>query len=386
MTDAPVSSEAAQPPGSARSPELDGVRGLAVLMVLVWHYVPGQIRPEPDSGLRHLATALSLTWSGVDLFFVLSGFLVGGIVLDHRSSANLLKTFYIRRICRIVPLYYAVVLGFVLVDLLDLQWRSIACRRLFENPIPFWSYFPFLQNFFMATAGFGSIWLGMTWTIAVEEQFYLLLPLSLRRMRREVIPFAGAVVIAAAPIFRVVLTEWVGPNAVYTLIPCKADSLMAGVLAAWIMRSGALKAFLSRHTAALGAILAVLGIGAVLLTIKGGNSSGQGMFGALLNSWLAALFSTLILFTLLSPGSLIARFLRFPGLAGVGTLSYGIYLFHQPIVATLHAILFKRPPQMTKLPEVGVTALAAALTFAFAYAAHLWIERPILRYGHSFRY
>src|SRR5689334_4309131 len=94
-----------------RVPELDGVRGLAILSVLVWHYVYCQVQPQPRSITAYGMTLLSLTWAGVDLFFVLSGFLIGGILLDNKAAPNYYKAFYVRRIFRIFPLYYLVLAG-----------------------------------------------------------------------------------------------------------------------------------------------------------------------------------------------------------------------------------------------------------------------------------
>src|SRR5207249_8008489 len=87
-----------------RVPELDGLRGCAILMVVFWHYV------EPGNIPRYVSAFGRLTWSGVDLFFVLSGFLIGGILLDARSSSNFFQVFYTRRFFRIVPIYAAVLL------------------------------------------------------------------------------------------------------------------------------------------------------------------------------------------------------------------------------------------------------------------------------------
>src|SRR5262245_13203211 len=90
----------------ARISELDGLRGLAILLVLLWHYAVGPVIVHQSTLANFLIVrSLNLAWSGVDLFFVLSGFLIGGILLDHRDTTHYFRTFYIRRICRIVPLY-----------------------------------------------------------------------------------------------------------------------------------------------------------------------------------------------------------------------------------------------------------------------------------------
>lgn len=91
---------------SKRIPQLDGLRGIAILLILIWHYVVCQVSYFPNLFCVQVIQALNFTWSGVDLFFVLSGFLIGGILLDHRKADNYFQVFYIRRICRIFPLYF----------------------------------------------------------------------------------------------------------------------------------------------------------------------------------------------------------------------------------------------------------------------------------------
>ena len=98
--------------GSSRTPELDGIRGIAILLVLIWHYPINQIRGEHGSVFHLVQQSLGWTWSGVDLFFVLSGFLIGGTLLDNRRASNYFQVFYIRRACRIVPLYFLLLLAF----------------------------------------------------------------------------------------------------------------------------------------------------------------------------------------------------------------------------------------------------------------------------------
>ena len=97
---------------AARIPELDGIRAIAILMVLVWHYFSSQVSSEPGTLIASLIGLAKMSWSGVDLFFILSGFLIGGILIDNRGSSGVLKTFYVRRACRILPLYLVAVLTF----------------------------------------------------------------------------------------------------------------------------------------------------------------------------------------------------------------------------------------------------------------------------------
>ena len=94
---------------SQRIIELDGLRGIGILMVVIYHYFVVHLAGR-TSIIEYIASAFFLTWTGVDLFFVLSGFLIGSILMDHKESPNYFRTFYIRRICRIFPLYYTWIL------------------------------------------------------------------------------------------------------------------------------------------------------------------------------------------------------------------------------------------------------------------------------------
>ena len=156
-----------------RCAQLDGVRGVALAMVLVWHCFCCQVDAESPVIVGSVSRAFSLGWSGVDLFFVLSGFLIAGILLDHQKTSNYFRVFYLRRTCRIFPLYFLLLGAFVCLYRTPLA-ASDSFRWLFENPHPIRSYATFTQNIFMATRGsFGPHWLGITWSLAVEEQLTL---------------------------------------------------------------------------------------------------------------------------------------------------------------------------------------------------------------------
>src|SRR5262249_39067117 len=149
---------------------------------------------------------------GVDLFFVLSGFLLGGILLEHRESQEYFKTFYVRRACRILPVYYLLVIAFAMVSPLFNGTRNDGFIHLFNNPMPLWSYFTFTQNFaMMSVSDFGAPALSATWSLAVEEQFYLFLPLMIRFVPRGALPGALLLLIVAAPICRGLLWSDAAP-------------------------------------------------------------------------------------------------------------------------------------------------------------------------------
>ena len=156
-----------------RIPVLDGIRGIAILQVLIWHY-SGALHPKLGSAASYGLRLLYLTWSGVDLFFVLSGFLIGGILLDHRGSANYFEVFYVRRFWRIIPIYIVMLLiGHVLSGLGHLDPDRTG------NLIALSWYATFTQNVWMSIHSSWSLWLAQTWSLAIEEQFYVLLPVTI---------------------------------------------------------------------------------------------------------------------------------------------------------------------------------------------------------------
>src|ERR1700687_2454964 len=215
---------------SRRIPELDGLRGLAILLVLFYHYIESSpVLPG------FLSVAGRLTWSGVDLFFVLSGFLIGGILLNARESPNYFKAFYVRRAYRILPIYAATLAAFWLIralshvdysDNVSLQW-------LFSRAFPWYFYATLTQNISMSYYGaLGPAWLGATWSLAVEEQFYLTLPFLIKYVKPRRLRYLLGIVILFAPVFRTLLRLFVthGEVGTYVLMPSRADALMLGVL------------------------------------------------------------------------------------------------------------------------------------------------------------
>src|ERR687885_1751207 len=237
-----------------RYPELDGLRGVAILMVVAYHY--------------DLAPFLS----GVDLFFVLSGFLLGGILLDKEETPNYFKAFYARRFCRILPLYFLCLLVFLILLPVTLGWLSgDSFEMLLGDPLPLWSYFTFTHNFAMTQlGGWGTLWLGHTWSLAVEEQFYLVLPFLIRSFSRKKLPYLLVGLILSAPLLRAFLYN-VHPHgdlASYVLTPCRADSLLLGVLCAYVIRDERFLNLLRTYTRVLYGVLAVLAAGGALMMLS----------------------------------------------------------------------------------------------------------------------
>jgi peptidoglycan/LPS O-acetylase OafA/YrhL len=362
-----------------RISQLDGVRGLACIFVLVHHYTTATLPQELPWSLGSLRLLLQpFLESGVDLFFVLSGFLIVGILLDHRGSQNYFPTFYIRRVCRIFPVYYALLAAFIALQFLA---ANPAMSWPFGNPAPLWTYATFTQNFpFSWNDDPGAYFMGITWSLAVEEQFYLLFPLVVFALPRRALPVVVLAAIAVAPIVRLIIRQRLGGYAEYMLLPCRMDTLMMGALVALAVRDVRIVAFVKRNLPILYGILIAM---AVALQI---HSLGHLPMGTLRYSVIAATYGLLILVVVLDSGSRLSRFFNARLLTGCGLISYAVYMFHQGVSGMMHGAILGGAPSIMSWPAVGVTAASAMITIALAMLSYRYLERPIRNYGKRFIY
>jgi len=141
-----------------------------------WHCIAPRLDLSLDWSLQ-LMKGMNLAWTGVDLFFVLSGFLIGGILLDQGRANNFFQVFYVRRALRILPPYFLLLLSYLVTKMWLAPTKPSEAAGLLVPSPPLWIYGTFLQNFYFAgTGASGTPWLSATWSLAVEEQFYLCLP------------------------------------------------------------------------------------------------------------------------------------------------------------------------------------------------------------------
>jgi peptidoglycan/LPS O-acetylase OafA/YrhL len=373
-----------------RIPELDGIRGIAIGMVVVYHYFLLILVTTPGSTLAYVQAAGRLAWTGVDLFFVLSGFLIGGILIDARESSNYFKVFYTRRFFRILPIY---VVWFCCVQLtiLAVQHGFVTeLSGLLKDRLPPFSYLLFLHNFWMAARNtLGGVSAGGTWSLAIEEQFYLTIPLFIRFVdvkRKPGVILAG---ILAAPIFRilcfVLLPQLILAPAV--LMPCRADALLFGVLGAILWRDERWKARLEMSPRYLRLLLVILIAGAGFLTIHSKGSAGRLWMLSIGHTWIAALYLCFLLCAITQQGSALSDCLRWKWLMGLGTIAYGVYLFHIQIrFAVLQLIWSPNSTKIGNAAEFGVSIVAILFTLLLCRLSYVYFEKPLLRIGHGFRY
>ncbi|OGT66675.1 MAG: hypothetical protein A2993_03995 [Gammaproteobacteria bacterium RIFCSPLOWO2_01_FULL_47_190] len=353
--------------------ELDGIRGVAIALVLIWHYFATQLWVQDGTLLYYFRYMSALTWSGVDLFFVLSGFLIGGILLDQRGRSHYFSTFFIRRICRIFPLYFMVLLLFVILS----KIVPSGLRWLFNDPYPLWTYVTFTQNYLMGGGGFGSDWLGVTWSLAIEEQFYLVLPFLVFYIRGKWFIPILVIMIIGSPVARY-LVDGMG-SYIYTF--CRADSLMSGVLLAWLVRRNGFLEFTQKYCHLVITTFFILLLIIAYLTFLVTQT------GDVINHFVFAIFYVVfILLATIYQGAPQAGILRNSFLCWLGSRSYGIYLLHQGISATVHAMNGNYPPRISNYGEAFITLSALLITLVLAELSFRYYESPLIKLGHKLRY
>ncbi|MGO9863113.1 MAG: acyltransferase family protein [Terriglobales bacterium] len=371
----------AVPNWSGRIPALDGLRGIAILLVLLCHSV---FETHTNSKfLNNIVAAGQLTWSGVDLFFVLSGFLIGGILLDARESPRYFQTFYVRRAYRILPLYF-IVTALFLVRHLPFRMMPGHFGDVSPLAIPWWSYVTLTQNFWMAQLGwYGAMAMAVTWSLAVEEQFYLTIPLLVRLIRPQRLLYVLLSVVAGAPVLRALIRHLLphGDYACYILMPCRADALCLGVLSALLVRSGRGWTLLLEKRKLLYGIAAVLFAGIAFMTYQS-----YGQFSAPMTTFgysVLALFYTACLLLAVST-SRGWRMLRNRMLMGLGGLAYCTYLIHFPLImAGRRLVELRLSHEEARLPGA---LLGIAVTLPIAMLSWKYFEKPLLHRGHKYVY
>lgn len=335
-------------------PALDGVRGLAILLVMVFHF------RTPDLP-KWVSAAVGIGWCGVDLFFVLSGFLITGILLDTRDSPRCLPVFWARRVLRILPLYFA---GLALL-------LAIAPAGWKPPPGDHGFYWLYLNNWvYLLEDRQANHILGHFWSLAVEEQFYLLWPVVVwllppRWMLRGA---AAGIVFAAASRFWA-LNVGLEPEAIYRGTLFRLDALLAGSACAALVRSRDW-AWLARISLR-GLVAAAAAIPLTLVIARSTHYQ---------NQWIQALgypilwfgSACLMLQCVVSPGGW--RWLQAKPLRWFGRYSYGLYVWHWPVAY----LLLRFGIFQGWSGAAGMQAAGFALSMAMAWTSFHALEAPVL--------
>ena len=359
-----------------RIPAYDGIRGLAVIMVLIWACFNNLIVEKNLPLAKFFLYSTNKFWTGVDLFFVLSGFLLGGILLKQKDSKNYFSTFYIRRICRIFPLYYFFLLLYYFLFHSNIR---LTMPWVFSNTLPYWSYASFTQNFMMAKyKSIGSHSMEPTWSLATEEQFYLFIPLIIFLLRdKKLLVFIGLASVAAL-FFRYTAANW---YAAFSFLHCRADSFLLGVAAAYLTTNQQTKKILEENKIKFYQVFYALFI------VLAANS-----FKIITNNYYftyslqAIFYAQLIMIPAVDTTSKIVSFLKNGLLRFAGKYSFGLYIYHNFILGVVHYLILKQAPQISNWTNLMVTFLAMLVLFIISILSYHLFEKRIIAWGHKFRY
>jgi peptidoglycan/LPS O-acetylase OafA/YrhL len=335
---------------------LDGLRGVAALMIIIFHYDFQQL-----GAIWEKLTTFGQT--GVDLFFVLSGFLITRILLSTRDNQHYFKNFYMRRALRIFPLYY----GFLVLTYFVLPFLEGSSPPPFTQQIWYWLYLQNIPTAFNIAQASGP---GHFWSLAVEEHFYLLWPIAIYCLSNRKILVVSTLMIIGSFLMRLVLLSY--DISVFSFTLCRMDALVLGALLALLeLQKEGLHRY--RRFFLTSSLISIALLSVVYLQV-----SGQGL------DYIQAIkFPIIALFYTAAIGYLVGeqhsnlthilnlRFLRFSG-----SISYGLYVFHPLCFHWAESI----PTDSFWSRFVG----SLALSYIVAYLSYRIYEKPFLRFKKYF--
>jgi peptidoglycan/LPS O-acetylase OafA/YrhL len=366
-------------------PALDGIRGLAILGVVGSHLFPATAH---SSIQVYIHQGLALGANGVDLFFVLSGFLITGILYDSLSDPAFFRKFYARRILRIFPIYYGVLAAFAVAALvfgLHFHHELLSLALYVQN-----SYLiaPQIRDY----TGPSTLPLSHFWSLAIEEQFYLAWPITvfLLRKRRRLLLFCAASLLICPLLRFTLLLHGVKYFTIHTDTVCRADSLLAGGALALLLRS-----HLHDRVLRIGGWLFTTGLLAFALMsalvsygIVTYTSIGFMLLLALSYSAIAAVSTGLIALALGSRH--IGSFFSLKPMRWLGKYSYGIYVLHVIIFVYLEEAIRDAIRVHLTQNKGAIVVLTGLLVFILsitaAYLSYNLYERRFLRLKRFFDY
>jgi peptidoglycan/LPS O-acetylase OafA/YrhL len=374
--------EHTRPANSAYFPALDGLRAIAFLMVFAIHYLS-----------RYLPVTFG--WAGVDVFFVLSGFLITGILFDTQDVPHHLRNFYVRRTLRIFPLYYGLFFLLALLYLLfrwNWDWSWLMWPAYIGN---FAVYIPpAVGGGVRFTAGSGNLisqtvpWvqlhIGHFWSLCVEEQFYLVWPWIVFSIKdRKKLLYICLVVIAVCPLLRIFSTHLVPQysiegDALYYSTIFRIDAIMFGALVALVRRGP-----ISSRTMLLVArgILVLIAVAVLLWLVLDPNARHTSpgyvypMWRLSMKMSLADIISACLIIMAIEYRTWTFRALNLWPLRWLGRITYGAYVFHD----IPHALFLHLLAPYFDDPGIPAAVLAFVSTLLVAWASFRWFESPFIR-------
>ena len=316
----------------------------------------------------HLETIGGYGWTGVDLFFVLSGFLITGILLEAKGKAHYFQNFYARRVLRIWPLYFGLLIfTFVVLPLVIPSLRE----RIFQDAYPWQSYPFFLQNLFSTKEiGFGPV--GVTWSLAIEEQYYLVWPLLVLALSPRLLKFAALGAFSLSVVIRLLQSFGIVHLFIYTNTFSRLDGIALGSFLAIVLPTAS-----EQVVRRIATVVLPLSVLAVVFT--------EWFFGEktwFLYSGLALAFAAVLC---LSLNSELLK--NRPFLAYTGKISFGLYLIHVPVFDMLRVPKIKSRLSWFHSPILNGLVMLVIMTLAVylvASASWYFFESPILKLKSRF--
>lgn len=377
-------------------PALDGVRGVAILLVMLCHYTvapAGAPVEKVGAFAKGLFSITKFGWCGVDLFFVLSGFLITGILYDAKQSAHYFRNFYMRRVLRIFPVYFGL-LAIVFLILLPLLHTTDAwgMRESSRNQGWLWLYGVNIIQAIKGAANVddwvfgGRIQLHHFWSLAVEEHFYLVWPaVVFLCSRRVLIGICWGCIVGAFALRAGLAAAGVNELATCVLTPCRLDALAIGALLALVARGGGLRPLI-RPFRWVAAVCAAILVGLFLWKGELDNTTRLVQIAGF--SPLVFLAAAVIIgAATATPGTRIHRFWCSPSLQLLGKISYGLYVFHLPLDSFFGGYFNFSHYGKTVSPllEVGLHGLASGLlAVGVAWLSWQLYEKHLLKLKRYF--
>jgi peptidoglycan/LPS O-acetylase OafA/YrhL len=345
------------PYNSIRVTGLDTLRGLAILLVVIFHYITRSIDANASEASQLMYQLTYYFNSGVDLFFVLSGYLITKGLLAIKKKQNFFTQFFKRRAQRILPLYY-----FTLVVAFILLYAGLGENTIwsYSDEVPWHGYFTFLQNEWMGhNNSMGSRLLAIYWSLGIEIQFYIIISVGIYFFRpRILIPLLAALIIIA-PILRMSDGTHVG---MYTHFYCRMDSVFAGALIALLTTTLKSKNWIQvhkKHIETMAFLMLLLFTALTLHIVK--------IPTFLISTFFMILYSLVVMVSLnLSAAktklTALNRLLVF-----LGNHSYEIYITHELVRALMFFSWDNHEPRIADTKDAILTIFSFAFTIVLAY-------------------
>ncbi|MCZ6838717.1 MAG: acyltransferase [Alphaproteobacteria bacterium] len=353
-----------QSPGRIGS--LDGLRGIAILSVVLLHWLIRPNRESIESVSLQLYEALNQTAHGVDIFFVISGFLIGRILLSRSENHGFLKAFYIRRFLRIVPLYFAVIFLFFVVRLLFGGYPA--------DVAPIWSYFLFVNNLLNAYGTPNIDEFGAYWSLAIEEQFYLSSALLAVFLGRKGVVSLAVMFVLGSLITRAAVAMSFFDVGVWTFTFGHTDPIGIGLLVAAALQSPQVSNMLKNHIT-LVRLIGLLSFIAFVMPVS--TTSGSRSFGIDIFLISISVGSWILIKFLAQPSSLLAV----KPLRCVGEMSFSLYILH--VGWATYAGLVLDISGDFKAVNMLISFVLLLIVCRFLW---VFVESPLITLGHNWRY